>query len=210
MSIPYDLVLMDVMMPEMDGLTATRLIRSESGQVGQTPIIGLTANAERSKEAACKEAGMDGFVSKPVTAERLAAAIEAVVIVGAVTPTGESVLPLLDERVLDRLADDIGADGAVDVVRLFLAEAPRMISRLEQSSISGGRALVREVHTLASAARSVGLLRVGNTAADIEQAAATQEPDAGELTELLDQLHQSIARLAEWEASREAAEIAVT
>ena len=102
-SIPYDLVLMDVMMPEMDGLTATRLIRSEPGPVGRTPIIGLTANAERSKEAACREAGMDGFVSKPVTAERLAAAIEAVMIAGAVTPTGESVLPLLDERVLDGL-----------------------------------------------------------------------------------------------------------
>jgi len=56
----------------------------------------------------------------------------------------------------------------------------------------------------------VGLLRVGNTAADMEQAAATKEPDAGELTDLLDQLHQSVARLAEWEASREAAEIAVT
>jgi signal transduction histidine kinase/CheY-like chemotaxis protein/HPt (histidine-containing phosphotransfer) domain-containing protein len=209
-SVPYDLVLMDVMMPEMDGLTATRLIRSESGRVGRTPIIGLTANAERSKEAACREAGMDGFVSKPVTAERLAAAIEAVVIAGAVTPTGGSVLPLLDGRVLDRLADDIGADGAVDVVRLFLAEAPRMIARLEQSSISGGRTLVREVHTLASAARSVGLLRVGNTAADMEQSAGMQEPDAGELTDLLDQLHQSVARLAEWEASREAAEIAVT
>jgi CheY-like chemotaxis protein/HPt (histidine-containing phosphotransfer) domain-containing protein len=209
-SIPYDLVLMDVMMPEMDGLTATRLIRSETGQVGRTPIIGLTANAERSKEAACREAGMDGFVSKPVTAERLAAAIEAAVMRDSVTPTNGRVLPLLDETVLDRLADDIGADGAVDVVRLFLAEAPRMIARLEQSSISGGRALVREVHTLASAARSVGLLRVGNTAADIEQATATREPDAGELTDLLDQLHQSVARLAEWEASREAAEIAVT
>ena len=77
-SIPYDLVLMDVMMPEMDGLTATRLIRAEPGPVGRTPIIGLTANAEPSKEAACHDAGMDGFVSKPVTAERLATAIQAV------------------------------------------------------------------------------------------------------------------------------------
>jgi CheY-like chemotaxis protein/HPt (histidine-containing phosphotransfer) domain-containing protein len=209
-SIPYDLVLMDVMMPEMDGLTATRLIRSETGQVGRTPIIGLTANAEHSKEAVCKEAGMDGFVSKPVTADRLAAAIAAVVLRDSVTPTNGRVPPLLDERVLDRLADDIGADGAVDVVRLFLAEAPRMIERLERASISGGRTLVREVHTLASAARSVGLMRVGNTAGDIEQATATREPDAGELTDLLDQLHQSVARLAEWEASRAAAEIAVT
>ena len=62
-------------LPGMDGLTATRYIRSEPGRNGCTPIIGLTASAEPGNEVACRRAGMDGFVSKPVTAERLAAAI---------------------------------------------------------------------------------------------------------------------------------------
>lgn len=114
-------------------------------------------------------------------------------------------LPLLDERVLTLLAEDIGEDGAADVVRLFLTESPRMIDQLEQSSVSRGRALLRDVHTLASAARSVGLLRVGHAAADIEEMLAHEDPGSERLIALLDLLRQSVARLAEWEAAQELA-----
>jgi HPt (histidine-containing phosphotransfer) domain-containing protein len=143
-----------------------------------------------------------GIVSNPVTAEILAASIEAVMIRSVVDDTATSGWPLLDETVLDGLARDIGQDGAIDVVRLFLAEAPRMTTRLEQSSISRGRALLREVHTLASAAKSVGLLRLGSAAADVEQAFARGEPGSEQLADLLDLLQESVVRLARWEASR--------
>ena len=192
---PYDVVLMDVMMPEMDGLTATREIRREPAPAGRTPIIGLTANAERSKEAECREAGMDGFASKPITAERLTAVINEV-LASAGTP------PLLDERALTLLAVDIGHDGALEVVQLFLAEAPRMTERLEQASLTRTATLLREVHTLASATRSVGLLQVSQTAADIEHAMASTDPDAGALADLLALLEASIARLAAWETAQ--------
>ncbi len=200
-STPYELVLMDVMMPGMDGLTATRLIRGEPGQSGCTPIIGLTASAEPGNEVACRRAGMDGFVSKPVTAERLAAAIEAVMM---------PVSPLLDPGVLERLAGDIGDDGVADVTRLFLSEAPRTTERLEQAINCRGHKLLREVHTLASTARSVGLLRLGNAAAQIEQTLASEEPTAEQLAGLLDLLNESVARLAEWAASRMMTELTVT
>jgi HPt (histidine-containing phosphotransfer) domain-containing protein len=117
---------------------------------------------------------------------------------------------LLDETVLDVLAADIGQDGAIDVVRLSLAEAPRMTTRLERSSINHGRALLREVHTLASAAKSVGLLRVGNAAAKIEQRIARDEAGAEQLGGLLDLLQQSVVRLARWEASRQTVVVEVT
>nr|WP_294517460.1 ATP-binding protein [uncultured Rhodopila sp.] len=74
----HDLVLMDMMMPEMDGLTATRVIRAMDGPKSRIPIIGLTANAMETDAEACREAGMDGFVTKPVKAARLEEAMREV------------------------------------------------------------------------------------------------------------------------------------
>ncbi len=68
---PYDLVLMDVQMPGMDGLTAVRLIRQDP-VLAATPVVALTAGALKDDMSRALDAGMDGFLSKPVTAERLA------------------------------------------------------------------------------------------------------------------------------------------
>lgn len=73
----YDLVLMDVMMPEMDGLECTRHIRALPGPRGHTPIIALTANAMKGDRESYLAAGMDGYVSKPVSAKSLHEAIAA-------------------------------------------------------------------------------------------------------------------------------------
>ncbi|OGU09218.1 MAG: hypothetical protein A2075_00085 [Geobacteraceae bacterium GWC2_58_44] len=76
---PFDLILMDVQMPEMDGFEATALIRKEEGATGcHIPIIALTANAMDGDRESCLLAGMDGYVSKPLKAEDLLVAIEAV------------------------------------------------------------------------------------------------------------------------------------
>jgi signal transduction histidine kinase len=66
MRVPYDVVLMDVHMPEMDGISATRRIRALSGEVGQIPIVALTANAMKGDREKYLEAGMTDYVSKPI------------------------------------------------------------------------------------------------------------------------------------------------
>ena len=76
---PYDVILMDVQMPDMDGLTAARHIREMPGPVGQTPIIALTANVLSSQVQACRDAGMEEHVGKPVNIKRLVKLIERVV-----------------------------------------------------------------------------------------------------------------------------------
>jgi len=84
----FDIILMDMRMPLLDGLAATRTIRALPNLRGRVPILGVTANAFKEDQQSCLDAGMDGYVSKPVTAERLFAAIHA-----AFEPTSAVHLP---------------------------------------------------------------------------------------------------------------------
>jgi len=81
----YDVVLMDVQMPEMDGLEATRRLREERPPDAQPFIIALTASVMKEDRQRCQEAGMDGFLSKPVRKDELARALE-----DTTTPAAES------------------------------------------------------------------------------------------------------------------------
>ncbi|HXI39450.1 MAG TPA: response regulator, partial [Bryobacteraceae bacterium] len=75
----FDLILMDVQMPEMDGLEATRMIREkEIGTGRHQPIVALTAHALKADVQLCEDAGMDGYVSKPIRTELLMQTIHAV------------------------------------------------------------------------------------------------------------------------------------
>jgi CheY-like chemotaxis protein/HPt (histidine-containing phosphotransfer) domain-containing protein len=135
----FDLALMDVQMPEMDGLEATAAIRTAERHSGlHLPIIAVTANAMKGDIEICLNAGMDSYLSKPVNATALLALVDSMMAPGSGTPAeatappsaeGPAGHPAIDlEDVLER----VGGDRALlmELAQLFRSECPGMLSHI--------------------------------------------------------------------------------
>ena len=178
---PYDIVLMDLMMPEMDGLSAARAIRGLPGAAGRVPILAVTANAFSHDRDACFAAGMNGFVSKPIVADRLVEAIDA--LTGPV-PTqsqdgaGEGPELGLPAGIADfsssvplTLLRDIGIDGVQETVAVMVEETASRLDRMRRLAEQGNTVeLIREAHSLKSAASTFGLDTLAGMAKHLETA----------------------------------------
>jgi CheY-like chemotaxis protein/HPt (histidine-containing phosphotransfer) domain-containing protein len=194
-TIPYDLVLMDVQMPVMDGLKATGMIRDPLSAVlnHRIPIIAMTAHAMRGDREKCLEAGMNDYVSKPVSPHSLAEVLEkwlpgetADATMQAqgmpeetdpVSGKGEDA-PVFDRAgMMTRLMDD--EELARAVVEGFLADIPRQIGMLrgylEAGDAPGGE---RQAHSIKGASANVGGERMREVAVEIEKAARGGDLDA--------------------------------
>jgi CheY-like chemotaxis protein/HPt (histidine-containing phosphotransfer) domain-containing protein len=171
----FDLVLMDVQMPEMDGLEATALIRVRERDNGvHVPIIAMTAHAMQGDRERCLAAGMDGYLSKPIQAAELLAAIAE--LVPATVP--EAPAEVFDQSVL--LAQVEGDQELLaELVELFTEDSPRLLSEIEQAVVRGdGDGLARAAHTLKGAASNFGAHGVVTLARRLEEMGY-----AGELAE---------------------------
>jgi signal transduction histidine kinase/DNA-binding response OmpR family regulator len=149
----FDLVLMDVQMPRMGGFEATQAIRAqEAGGGRRIPIIAMTAHAMKGDRERCLEAGMDGYVTKPVKSADLFAALDAVTQVGEPDSVSDPfVSPAHD--VLDHasLMEQFGGDVELfqETLALFEAELPSLLSQLEEAIRAGDPGLLaRSAHTL--------------------------------------------------------------
>ncbi|NVO14349.1 MAG: response regulator [Rhodoplanes sp.] len=196
----FDLVLMDVRMPEMDGIEATRAIRARGGANDGLPIIAITANAYPDDIKICREAGMTGFVAKPVRKQAL---IEALLEVlggrpASAEPVRGSAAAAADDALIDRetlaiLADEIGADGASLAVQIFLGETEARLARLRALPLDTSREKIAvEAHTLKGAAATLGLVPLSDLARALEQAAPTIT--ASDCAALIDRIEAAFAR----------------
>ncbi len=190
----YDLVLMDLQMPEMDGLEATRRIRAGQGVLDpQVPVIGLTAFALSDDRGRCLAAGMDDHVPKPYRVRDLAAAI------ARLRPEQPGPASAADEAararppaVFDRTAleERVGLEPGVlgAVVETFVEEAPRQLAALAAALDDRDLdALRRRAHQLKGAAGSVGAMRLWTAAALLEREARCCETEhLGERLEALE------------------------
>jgi two-component system, sensor histidine kinase len=167
----FDLVLMDMQMPDMDGLEASRVIRKLPGSMGLVPIIALTANAMRGDVERCQGAGMNAHVAKPIDPEILFETMARVLSSETVAPP-PATTPAIAGEVLNALAEYLDADSMAEVVALFLTNGTADYQHLLDLAHGGALEDIRAyAHDLKGMAAYVGAQMVSDLAAAIETAA---------------------------------------
>jgi PAS domain S-box-containing protein len=216
----FDIVLMDVVMPEMDGLEATRRIRALQAARGRVPIVALTAHAFTAQIEECRQAGMDGHLAKPFTMASLVAALGLGLAAGqrrgglsrqavgssantAPVPAPTSPNPGADHPVLDLAALERTSaflkPGAVDFhMRTVAAKAQALLSRLSvpDALARDGDGLATTAHALAGSCGMLGFDRLAFVARTFENAVRTNSAEipalAGEFSAALEATIQAI------------------
>jgi CheY-like chemotaxis protein/HPt (histidine-containing phosphotransfer) domain-containing protein len=190
-NVPYDIVLMDVAMPELDGFAATRALRAMPPPIRTIPIVAMTANAMEGDRQRCLEAGMNDYIAKPIERARL------IEVIGRWLPATPAQAPgpgqpgeedhgeagevpgdMLDRAVLEQLAADLDAEVLPELVAAFTREAEARIRAIEEAAERGELGqLERQAHTLKSSAGTFGAARLANLMAGLERACRTERVD---------------------------------
>ena len=216
---PYDLILMDCLMPEMDGYETTRIIRAgEYKEIDpRIPIIAMTANAMKGDRDKCIGAGMNDYVAKPIRPKHLAAAIEKwapkhpAKSVGSRLPgdvlsspkeeparrdggdDDNELEPVFDQdKFMERLMHNTSL--AQTIAARFLVDIPKQIAALEESIRENNSDFVtRHAHTIKGAAANMGADRLSELASRIER--QEKGGDISSLSETLPELHRQFESL---------------
>jgi CheY-like chemotaxis protein len=212
----------------MDGLDATRAIRALDGPRGAIPIIALTANAFPDDMKACRDAGMNEFIPKPIRKKALIEKLSRLLsdhplllqrAGGAddapqpalspsgdlpITPPAEVVLtdvgPVLDRAAFDELLDAIGAEDVRATLNVFVAETVARLALMRQLSCEADRRRIKdEAHSLKGASASLGLCQLSQLAQTLEHSAHAIMPR--EYRGLVDRLNAAF-RIARDDAER--------
>ncbi|CAO3441642.1 hypothetical protein [Azospirillum argentinense] len=223
----YDLVLMDVHMPEMDGHAATRAIRALPPPVGAIPILAMSASALPDEVRRCHDAGMNGHIAKPVDRAVMLDAIDhaagdhaagdhaagdpvrhgpapavPMAAIGERTVSGTVAEPIplrqpLDPAMLRQLADELGEDACAGLAAVFLDELPRRMSHLRAGGSSAS--VAAEAQALIAPSARLGLVRLASACRALCAAlrAGRRDEAAGLVASVLDAAEEGVWALRE-------------
>ena len=182
----YDVILMDVQMPEMDGLEASRAICARWAASERPRIIAMTAEAMQGDRDKCLAAGMDDYIGKPVTLDQLAAALaKCRPLAAATAPEAAAALPVekqwiaagpaLDRDVLDQLREDLGGTAALrEVIMSFLDQTPSVLSALRDAAARADVPSIRRAaHMIKGTSSILGARELSEQCAEIERVGQT-------------------------------------
>ena len=216
-SLPYDVILMDLQMPEMGGIEATEHIRNLPSSIGDVPILAMTANVLGDVRRQCKAAGMNGFISKPINKKELFSRLsvlydnkkEALLTQKTpllehdymndkplesdrAAPESESDLEYISEKILKQLIEDTSISAVQRMASVFETETQKRIDiMLALIETKDWPELKKEAHTLKSSCASYGALALSNLAMQIES-------DMSQLTD--EEINQNIEQYKQLES----------
>jgi DNA-binding NarL/FixJ family response regulator len=174
---------MDVQMPVLDGMEATRSIRAMEGAKGRTPVIAMTAHAIRGDRERCIAAGMDDYISKPIDPDTFAAKLKGWLDKGKASAEPSTTPPqaepaLLDERPLASFKAQVSPEDFRSLVSDWLEATAARIEAVSSLTTDGDLPrLARELHALAGTAGTFGAHRLGDMARQLEQACISRDED---------------------------------
>lgn len=208
---PYDLVLMDVQMPEMDGLSATRQIRESLPADRQPWIVAMTANALQGAREECLEAGMNDYVSKPVKPKEL---MDALLLSRSQSQSPE-VMRVLDQGALEELQELAGGDQSfmIEVFETYLQDSPKLLHSLQMALRQADPGdLKKAAHTLKSTSKTVGAMGLAYRCQQLEMIALSlvdptedehhQLAQAGDLIQDIGQAYEKVAAVLRQECQQ--------
>jgi signal transduction histidine kinase/DNA-binding response OmpR family regulator/HPt (histidine-containing phosphotransfer) domain-containing protein len=165
----YDIVLMDIQMPELDGVGATRQIRAMGLPKASIPIVAMTAHAMAGAREEYLAAGMDDYVAKPIEREKLFGVLAkyGTALAPAASEAPAPLPPLLDRAKIGELADNLSFDTLRELLTLCLTDTIAHAALLSEADID---ATSRDAHAIVSAAGNLGLDRLSTQARLLEHA----------------------------------------
>ena len=168
----YDLIMMDLAMPEMDGIEATRAIRSGEGINRDTRIVAITANAFGEDRERCFAAGMNDFITKPINIASFRKDILGWLGEPRVTDTKAKPAGLIENRVFEQLLRDTGADVLPGIFELFRDESTKRLQTMSKYfDARDWKGIGDEAHALKSSSGSFGAIKLQAFARELEVAA---------------------------------------